>query len=241
MSCDILLKAIIYSKSSLDWNDQLAARNVLWSKLSHSLLQDGYRIFIRCVFCNQNQQGVERSVINALLQKERERSPNIEGWRGPSFWQLPLPSSYKGDVSSWHLESAVRARAQRQFWLLLWPGRSVPVSNRETRSPRRGWFLIVKCSSSMRIAHSVFPVFSTILENNVLLFPSKFLAKCPHSILVSFPPQISGCCPPLSVIWVLYTVEIMPGWYKHYPRRELCILNRNLGQNASIIRKMRWH
>lgn len=81
VSCDILLMALIYSKSSLDWNDQLAARNALWSKLSHSLLQDGYHIFIRRVFCNENQQGVERSVINALLQKEGERSSSIL-WRG---------------------------------------------------------------------------------------------------------------------------------------------------------------
>lgn len=84
--------AIIYSKSSLDWNDQLAAWNALWSKLSHSLLQDGYHIFIRCVFCNQNQQGVERSVINALLQKkERERSFSIV-WQGRKILMTVIPS-----------------------------------------------------------------------------------------------------------------------------------------------------
>lgn len=94
MNCDILLMAVIYSASSLDWNDQLAAWNALWSKLSHSLLQGGYHIFIRCVFCNQSQQGVEWSVIKGILLLKKKCHSIV--YREKSLWQSDITPSFSG-------------------------------------------------------------------------------------------------------------------------------------------------
>lgn len=155
MSCDILLMAIIYSKSSLDWNDQLAARNALWSKLSHSLLQDGYHIFIRCVFCNQNQQGVERSVINALLQKERERSSSIV-WRRrksyDSYYHSHLLPTVVFPLGIWEVQWGESPAPTLQATRVT-PGTG---SLWTTESTKRSFSLLYKYRSGIRITHSLF-------------------------------------------------------------------------------------
>ena len=110
----------------------------------------------------------------------------------------------KDDVSSWYLESAVRARAQRQFWLLLWRGTASLWATGRLEALRRDDFLLWDAVQAWG-SHTPFsPVFSTILENDVLLFPSKFLAKCPHSILLFFSSNLRVLPSSLCYLGVIY-------------------------------------